>query len=148
MVRRAPTPDGVTLPGHDIDRDTDMEELHGDDRRTARAQREPMLVVPHTDVNNVAVAMYDVFSASGSHYAVDLESPTTPCTCPDMQQRNPEHGCKHVRRVRMLIDETPLPAPHEDADDYDAFLGDMVGDIEETIADLKAVLAAYRAYDA
>jgi hypothetical protein len=40
---------------------------------------------------------YEVQSASGSRYEVDVVGES--CTCPDWQQRSHTGGCKHLRRV-------------------------------------------------
>ncbi|WP_433630059.1 hypothetical protein [Halomicrococcus sp. NG-SE-24] len=40
---------------------------------------------------------YEVQSASGNRYEVDVVGES--CTCPDWDQRTPDGGCKHMRRV-------------------------------------------------
>lgn len=45
--------------------------------------------------------IYDVSSESGNAYIVDIEAGT--CTCPDFEQRQPDGGCKHLRRVDIEI---------------------------------------------
>jgi len=45
---------------------------------------------------------YEVQSASGNRYEVDVVDES--CTCPDWQQRSPEGGCKHLRRVDHEIE--------------------------------------------
>lgn len=52
---------------------------------------------------------YEVQSASGSWYEVDVISES--CTCPDWQQRTPEGGCKHMRRVDHEIKQGRVPRP-------------------------------------
>ena len=52
---------------------------------------------------------YEVQSASGSWYEVDVISES--CTCPDWQQRAPEGGCKHIRRVDHEIKQGRVPRP-------------------------------------
>ncbi|MFB6087497.1 MAG: hypothetical protein ABEJ85_03160, partial [Haloarculaceae archaeon] len=44
---------------------------------------------------------------------------TGACECPDAEYRNPEGGCKHVRRVEIARGERPVPAgvAPEDVDD-------------------------------
>jgi hypothetical protein len=42
-------------------------------------------------------------------YTVDIIDET--CTCPDYQDREPEDGCKHVRRVAIEIEEETVPRP-------------------------------------
>jgi hypothetical protein len=52
---------------------------------------------------------YEVQSASGDRYDVDVISES--CTCPDWQQRSPEGGCKHIRRVDHDIKQGRIPRP-------------------------------------
>ncbi|MWV38869.1 hypothetical protein [Natrialba sp. INN-245] len=52
---------------------------------------------------------YEVFSESGSTYVVDIEKET--CTCPDFERRQPDGGCKHLRRVDLEIRTGLVPAP-------------------------------------
>ncbi len=54
-------------------------------------------------------AVYDVLSESGSTYVVNVEEET--CTCPDFEQRHPDGGCKHLRRVDLEIRTGLIPAP-------------------------------------
>lgn len=104
-------------------------DLESAERRTYRARTEPMLVVPETYPakrhkigggpfeEGEATGIYTVFSSSGSEYEVDLAERA--CTCPDMQENPPETGCKHFRRVALMVDgDQPLPARGEDARGY------------------------------
>ena len=52
---------------------------------------------------------YEVQSASGNRYEVDVIDES--CTCPDWQQRSPEGGCKHLRRVDHEIKQGRVPRP-------------------------------------
>ena len=52
---------------------------------------------------------YEVRSASGNRYDVDVISES--CTCLDWQQRSPEGGCKHIRRVDHEIKQGRVPRP-------------------------------------
>jgi len=52
---------------------------------------------------------YEVQSASGNRYEVDVVDES--CTCPDWQQRAPEGGCKHLRRVDYEIKRGRVPRP-------------------------------------
>ncbi|WP_148416388.1 hypothetical protein [Haloferax sp. KTX1] len=52
---------------------------------------------------------YEVQSASGNRYEVDVVDES--CTCPDWQQRTPEGGCKHMRRVDHEIKRGRVPRP-------------------------------------
>ena len=52
---------------------------------------------------------YEVQSASGSRYEIDVVDES--CSCPDWQQRSPEGGCKHLRRVDHEIKRGCVPRP-------------------------------------
>lgn len=71
------------------------------DVRSVRARTEPMAVTPFGG------GVYEVDSASGHSYLVDLESGR--CTCPDHVMR--QARCKHVRRVAIEINEGRVPPP-------------------------------------
>jgi len=75
-----------------------------DEPRTRRALTEDM------DVRfGQQGSVYDVFSESGSTYVVDVETET--CTCPDFERREPDGGCKHIRRIDLEIRTGLVPAP-------------------------------------
>jgi len=72
--------------------------------RTKRAVAEAM------DVSLLSKGgRYEVQSASGNRYEVDVVDES--CTCPDWQQRSPEDGCKHLRRVDHEIKRGRVPRP-------------------------------------
>ncbi|WP_018257208.1 hypothetical protein [Halomicrobium katesii] len=72
--------------------------------RTKRAVNESM------DVSLLSKGgRYEVQSASGNRYEVDVIDES--CTCPDWQQRSPEGGCKHLRRVDHEIKRGRVPRP-------------------------------------
>lgn len=71
------------------------------DGRTRRARTEPMRVRP------MGGGIYEVDSASGATYAVDI--PGGRCTCPDHTYRGVV--CKHQRRVAQEIAEGRVPPP-------------------------------------
>ncbi|WP_248898268.1 SWIM zinc finger family protein [Haloplanus halobius] len=72
--------------------------------RTKRAVAESM------DVSLLSKGgRYEVQSASGNRYEVDVVDKS--CTCPDWQQRSPEGGCKHLRRVDHEIKRGRVPRP-------------------------------------
>ncbi len=72
--------------------------------RTKRAVAEAM------DVSLLSKGgRYEVQSASGNRYEVDVIDES--CTCPDWQQRSPEGGCKHLRRVDHEIKRGRVPRP-------------------------------------
>ncbi|QZP39342.1 hypothetical protein [Halobaculum magnesiiphilum] len=52
---------------------------------------------------------YEVRSASGNRYEVDVVGES--CTCPDWDQRTPDGGCKHMRRVDHEIKQGRVPRP-------------------------------------
>jgi hypothetical protein len=72
------------------------------DPRTQRAREEDM------DVSLLAKGgVYEVHSQSGNIYEVDIVAQS--CTCPDWQDREPEGGCKHLRRADMEIKAGAVP---------------------------------------
>ncbi|WP_135823008.1 hypothetical protein [Halostella litorea] len=107
-----------------------MDELSANHRRTARAVTESMIVVPHATDDGTATTIYHVYSASQSQYTVDLGNAT--CDCPDARRRDPDNGCKHVRRVRMLMagDDSSFPAPGDDVRAYVADLRDLLDTLD------------------
>ncbi|WP_246989782.1 hypothetical protein [Halorientalis marina] len=80
-----------------------------DKPRTKRAKREEMDVSFHQKPG-----VYEVHSASGSYYEVDVIAET--CTCPDFKQTcsdpdTPIDKCKHLRRVALEIEAGTVPRP-------------------------------------
>lgn len=69
--------------------------------RSVRARVEPMAVLALGD------GLYEVESASGATYLIDLAAGR--CTCPDHVFRDAR--CKHVRRVAIEITEGRSPPP-------------------------------------
>ncbi|SDD86697.1 hypothetical protein SAMN05192552_10616 [Natrinema hispanicum] len=53
--------------------------------------------------------VYEVESESENTYKVDIEAAT--CTWPGFEQRQPDDGCKHLRRVDLEIRTGLVPAP-------------------------------------
>jgi len=107
-----------------------MDELSATHRRTARAVTETMVVVPVATDLGVATNFYRVYSASLSQYKCDRKSGS--CTCPDSERRNPDGGCKHVRRVRMLSagGDTSFPLLGDDVSEYVADLRDLLDTLD------------------
>jgi hypothetical protein len=73
--------------------------------RRARRAREEEMTVSLRQTGGI----YDVQSASGNTYRVDIAGPE--CSCPDWQEREPDGGCKHLRRVRLAIQAGSVPTP-------------------------------------
>lgn len=73
------------------------------EKRTRRACEESMAVVPHGGGSG----MFDIYSESGNEYVVDLRDDV--CSCPDFVHREPDGGCKHIRRVRLEFGITDVP---------------------------------------
>ena len=95
-----------------LDGETDLEHrdpatLDADERRTLRARKARMVVIPDADRDGICTGLYTVVT-SGGEYTVDLESQHA-CTCPDTQYNAPENGCKHRKRVAMQVNETTCP---------------------------------------
>lgn len=80
----------------------------GLDDRDVRALTEYLTVLD--DVGRVRGAddLFLVVSESGSEYLVDRR--TERCGCPDAEHRDPDGGCKHVRRVAFATGARPVPA--------------------------------------
>ena len=74
------------------------------DHRTRRAREETMKI---SLVRRGGI--YEVQSASGNDYEVDIGMGT--CSCLDWQTHEPDGGCKHVRRVDMEIKNGLVPRP-------------------------------------
>ena len=70
--------------------------------RTVRALTDYLLVVED------APGLFRVYGEDGDEYTVDAE--TGACTCPDAEYRDPDGGCKHVRRVAFHTGERAVPA--------------------------------------
>ena len=103
VVATVPT---TTTLGRDVQQPTvgDDEHQEDSDPRTERARTEEM------DVSLLRKGgMYEVESASGNTYEVDVASKT--CTCPDFTKRQPSGGCKHLRRVDIEIRSGHVPRP-------------------------------------
>jgi hypothetical protein len=71
------------------------------EQRDVRALTEYLTVIP--DGGDV----YEVVSQSGSSYCVDAREGS--CTCLDYQRREPDGGCKHIRRVRFVTGREAIP---------------------------------------
>jgi hypothetical protein len=114
-------------------------------RREGRAQTQAM---------DVALlrqgGIYEVCSASGSVYTVDLLDQT--CTCPDDP---PSGGCKHYRRVRTdvraglvprpdgkLLDQPPTKSEDEITTETDTADGDQCSLSDEEIHAIRSAEAA------
>ena len=64
--------------------------------REVRAINEEMMLIEMAD------GLYEVHGENGNGaYVVDLKGEEPTCTCPDYRHREPEGGCKHIRRVRI-----------------------------------------------
>ncbi|QLG50236.1 hypothetical protein [Natrinema halophilum] len=68
--------------------------------RTVRAATEHMTVIEE------APALFSVTTQSGSEYTVDLREGV--CSCHDYRNREPEGGCKHLRRTRMEVGQVDV----------------------------------------
>jgi len=71
------------------------------DDRDRRAASEAMTVV------GFGPAMFEVYTA-GDCYRVDVRDGR--CTCDDYRYREPEKGCKHIRRVHFAVGARDVPA--------------------------------------
>jgi hypothetical protein len=89
------------------------------DDRDAAALTSYMTVVPIADADD----LYDVTSDSGSTYRVDLRFES--CECGDARHRDPEGGCKHVRRAAFATGRREIPE-WVDRDAVDPQLGEQI----------------------
>ena len=92
------------------------------DARTLRAASEHMTVIEE------AQALFSVTTQSGSEYTVDLREGV--CSCPDYTHREPEGGCKHLRRTRIEVGQVDVDALEES-------LSTQADDIHQNAAELK-----------
>lgn len=122
--------DEPTLDETEVEADLDAE-----DKRAYRARTERMVVVPEADVDAACTGLYRVYSQSGKTYVVD--SVQSRCDCPDMKHNDPDGGCKHVKRVEMMLNETSLPAPGEETTAYMDALGDLRERIQQELSELR-----------
>jgi len=92
------------------------------DRRTERALSECMTVLPDHGPARDAPGLFVVIGENeNGEYLVDTR--TGSCDCEDMQYRAPEGGCKHLRRVRVLTGDRPLPTWIPEVVDIDSRIG-------------------------
>jgi hypothetical protein len=95
------------------------------DDRDVRALTECMTTLSDIDMLEYAEGLYMVVSESGRSYTVDVE--TEACTCDDSFYRQPEGGCKHVRRVQFATGRRSIPE-WVNRDAVDDQLGQHIGD--------------------
>jgi hypothetical protein len=68
-----------------------------------------MTILPDHGRAQDAPALFVVVGENGNgEYLVDTR--TGSCECKDAKYRNPEGGCKHLRRCRIATSETAVPA--------------------------------------
>jgi len=130
--------------------DSENEHHAQDDVRAKRAREDDMdVALVHRG------GCYEVDSASGNTYEVDLLDET--CTCPDHQNPETSTPCKHVQRVQLELDAGRIPRPDgrlpetalsgHSLDDTSgahlmATLGTRIREREERIATLQAEIQA------
>jgi hypothetical protein len=121
----------------------DASHLHDDEKRGIRAREEPMVVLPPADEDGRCVGLYDVHT-KGGEYTVEADKGV--CDCPDFQYNEPIQGCKHLKRVILLLSDDVLPARGEPTADYDDALNELLPDIQERMADLRSELDALEGF--
>jgi len=85
------------------------------EKRTRRALEEYISILPDLGDAAGCDSLVTAVSESGSEYLVDLLEGR--CNCPDSEHRNPDGGCKHLRRARFALGLRRVPdAPHVDVD--------------------------------
>ncbi|MFC6906868.1 hypothetical protein [Halalkalicoccus tibetensis] len=108
----ATTPHGKTTTDHEP---TDL------DARDVRALTDCMTVLGDQGRVRGVPGLYEVVSASGSTYLVDVDQGV--CECPDHEHRGAH--CKHLRRVEVATGARTIPAWIAD-DELDDDLGAFV----------------------
>jgi len=84
------------------------------EKRTRRALEEYITILPDAG-NGDGETIVTAVSESGSSYTVDVRDGR--CGCPDSEHRNPDGGCKHLRRARFALGLRRVPnAPHVEVD--------------------------------
>jgi hypothetical protein len=90
--------------------------------RTRRALEECMTVLPNHGRADGAPGLFVVIGENeNGQYLVDARSQS--CECKDAQYRDPDGGCKHIRRCRIAQGETPVPAGALDEITIDSTFG-------------------------
>jgi len=79
------------------------------EQRTERALTECMTVLPDHGRAQGAPGLFVVIGENeNGQYLVDTRAGS--CECKDAKYRDPDGGCKHLRRVRIAQGDTPIPA--------------------------------------
>jgi len=90
--------------------------------RTRRALEECMTVLPNKGRAQGAPGLFVVIGENeNGQYLVD--SQTGSCECKDAKYRDPEGGCKHLRRCRIATGVSPVPAGALDEITIDSTFG-------------------------
>ncbi|MHC3439576.1 hypothetical protein ACYJ1Y_16160 [Natrialbaceae archaeon A-gly3] len=105
--------------------DTKAEERTDVDPRTHRAVTEHITLLEDAPEVTGADGMYLAVSHSGENHVVDVRGGA--CECSDWVYREPEGGCKHLRRAAIVRGEAEVPAAI-DPDDIDPQLGIHIDD--------------------
>jgi len=82
-----------------------VEELIDD--RDVRALKERMSILAGHGRAAGAPGLFYVVGEHGSSYLVDVRERS--CECPDGRHRDPDGGCKHVRRVLFATGAREIP---------------------------------------
>ncbi|RQG93704.1 hypothetical protein [Natrarchaeobius oligotrophus] len=108
----------------DADADDAEVEVEVIDEVDARALTTPMTVMDSVGMVRDADGLFEVTTASGREYIVDLAAPDDArCLCDDHRYR--QRPCKHIRRCQFEIGARPIPS-WVDRDDVDEQLGQHV----------------------
>ena len=90
--------------------------------RTERALTECMSILPNHGRADGAPGLFVVIGENcNGEYLVDTR--TESCECKDAKYRDPEGGCKHLRRCRIATGENPVPAGALDEITVDSTFG-------------------------
>lgn len=86
-----------------------------------------------------ADALFSVTTQSGSEYTVDLREGV--CSCPDYRNREPEGGCKHLRRTRIEVGQVDIDALAESLVDRATTVTKEADELEEAAEELNQTAA-------
>lgn len=92
-------------------------------KRDTRALTQYLTVLNEAPGVSGSEGLYLVVSQSGGSYVVDPGLGT--CECEDAEYRDPDGGCKHIRRVRFATGERTIPG-WVDQEAVDPDLGEHV----------------------
>ena len=107
------------------------------DARDVRAITEDIQLHPHPEDGK-----YRVYGSGGDEYIVALPDET--CTCMDYQKREPEGGCKHIRKVQFATGARDIREVIGQLNAGMAALREQIADLRRQEIALKETADRYR----